>query len=129
MLGLHTSQANSSQNLHAQLPPVYTLGVSTIFPTPQQTLNNNSLAALRQQMEESNHEMVNMVAQQIGTVINPLIRDTNTSYQMLSAQMERIANYFGAPPARTTHVSQETTTPVEVPTERNIDQLTENRAL
>jgi len=82
--------------LHAQLPPLYTPGVSTRFPTPQQSLTNNSLAALRQQMEESNHEMVNMVTQKIGTIINSLIRDTNTSYQVLSAQMERIANYFGA---------------------------------
>jgi len=80
-------------------------------------------------MKESNHEMVNMVTQQIATVINPLIRDTNTSYQMLSAQMERIANYFCAPPARNTPASQETTTPVEVLTEKNTDQMTENRAL
>jgi len=87
------------------------------------------LAALRQQMEESNHEMVNMVTQQIGTIINPLIRETNTSYQMLSAQMERIANYFGAPLTRNTPVSQETNTLIEIPTERNTDQLTENRAL
>ena len=80
-------------------------------------------------MEESNHEMVNMVTQQIGTVINPLIRDTNTSYERLSAQMERMANYFDAPPARNMPVPQETNTPVEFPTERNADQLTENRVL
>jgi len=81
-------------------------------------------------MEESNHEMVNMVTQQIGTVINPLIRDTNNSYQMLTAQMERIANYFGAPPARNTPVSQDQNNrPVKIPTERNTDQLTENRVL
>jgi len=48
MLGLHTSASNSSQNLHAQLPPLFTPGVVTTFPTPQQTLTNNSLAALRQ---------------------------------------------------------------------------------
>jgi len=50
-------------------------------------------------MEDSNHEMVNQVTQQIGTIINLLIRDTNNSYQALSAQMERIANFFGVPPA------------------------------
>ena len=49
---------------------------------------------------------------------------------MLSSQMECIANYFGAPPARNTPVSQDQTTRlVEVPTKRNNDQLTENRAL
>jgi len=51
--------------------------------------------------------MVNQVTQQIGTIINPLIRDTNNSYQALSAQMERIANFFGAPPARNTSVPDE----------------------
>jgi hypothetical protein len=63
---------------------------------PQQSLTNASLVALRQQMEHRNHEMVNQVTQKIGTVINPLIRDTNNSYQAMSAQMERIANFFGA---------------------------------
>jgi len=105
MLGLHTGASNFSQNFHAQLPPLYTPGVSVPLPTPQQSLTNNSLATLRQQMEERKHEMVNMVTQQIGKVINPLIRETNTSYQMLSAQIERIANYFGAPPVRNTPVS------------------------
>jgi len=129
MLGLHTSKASSSQNLHAQLPPLFTPRVAATFPTPQQTLTSNSLAALRQQMEESNHEMVNMVIQHIGKVINPLIRDTNTSYERLSAQIERIANYFGAPPTRNVPGSQETNTSIEVPTERNTNQLTENRVL
>jgi len=34
MLGLHASQSSSSQNLHAQLPPTFTPGVVTTFPTP-----------------------------------------------------------------------------------------------
>jgi len=75
---------------------LFDLGTSVLFRTPQQSLTN---AALRQQMEDSNHEMVNQVTQQIGTIINLLIRDTNNSYQALSAQMERIANFFGVPPA------------------------------
>jgi len=51
-------------------------------------------------MEETNHEMVNMVTQQIGAVINPLIQDSNRSYQALSVQMEQMADFFGAPAAR-----------------------------
>jgi hypothetical protein len=58
------------------------------------------MMALRQQMDEANHEMANLVTQQMGAVINPLIRETNNSYQALSAQMERIADFFGAPAAR-----------------------------
>ena len=49
---------------------------------------------LRQQMDESNHEMVNLLTQQIGTVFNSLIRDTNQSYQALTTQMGRIADFF-----------------------------------
>jgi hypothetical protein len=49
-------------------------------------------------MDESNHEMVNMLTTQIGTVFNPLIQNTNDSYQMLAYQMSRIADFFGTPP-------------------------------
>ncbi|XP_045788321.1 uncharacterized protein LOC123883528 [Trifolium pratense] len=49
-------------------------------------------------MDESNHEMVNLLTQQMGTVFNPLIQNTNESYQMLAFQMSRIADFFGTPP-------------------------------
>ena len=52
---------------------------------------------LRQQMDESNHEIINLLTQKIGTVFNPLIRDTKWSYQTLTTQMGRIP-YFFAPP-------------------------------
>jgi len=54
------------------------------------------MITLNQQMEESNHEMVNLLTQKIGTVYNPLIQNTNQSYQALATQMGRIA-YFFAP--------------------------------
>jgi len=38
-------------------------------------------------MDESNHEMVNMLTQQIGTVFNSLIQNTNQSYQMLATYL------------------------------------------
>jgi hypothetical protein len=100
MKGLQTGTSTFSENLNVSLPPLYNPGMSVPIRTPEQSLINASLVALRQQMEDNNHERVNMVTQQIGTVIHPLIRDTNNSYQALSAQMERIANFFGAPPAR-----------------------------
>jgi len=58
------------------------------------TLTTDSMNLLRQQMDESNHEMVNLLTQQIGTVFNSLIRDTNQSYQALTTQMGRIADFF-----------------------------------
>ena len=60
-------------------------------------LTNTALMAMRQQMDDSNHDMVNMLTQQIGTMFNPLIQNTNQSYQVLATQMGRIADFFGAP--------------------------------
>lgn len=48
-------------------------------------------------MDESNHEMVNLLTQKIGTVLNPLIRDTNRSYQALTTHMRRIEDFFAPP--------------------------------
>ena len=45
-------------------------------------------------MDESNHKIVNLLTQQIGTVFNPLIRNTDRSYQALTTQMRRIADFF-----------------------------------
>jgi hypothetical protein len=41
--------------------------------------------------------MVNLLPQQIGTVFNPLIWDTNQSHQALTTQMGRIADFFVPP--------------------------------
>ena len=51
----------------------------------------------RQQTDESNHEMVNLLTQQIGTMFNPLIQSTNQSYQALATQMGRIEDFFASP--------------------------------
>jgi hypothetical protein len=99
MQGLHTNPSLYSKSLTVSIPQPFTHEVSVPFTTPHQSLTNASMMALRQQMDEANHEMVNLVTQQMVAVINPLIRDTNNSYQALSGQMERIADFFGAPAA------------------------------
>ncbi|GAU34949.1 hypothetical protein TSUD_312800 [Trifolium subterraneum] len=45
----------------------------------------------------------------LGTVINPLIQNTNDSYQMLTNQMSRMADFFGAPP-----IQQQPIRPIQV---------------
>jgi hypothetical protein len=62
--------------------------------------------SLRQQIDESNHEMVNLLTHQIGTVFNPLIQNTNDSYQMLAYQMGRIAEFFGTLPQTQPRINQ-----------------------
>jgi len=52
---------------------------------------------LRQQTDESNYEMFNLLTQQIDTAFNPLIRDTSWSYQAITTQMGRIADFFTSP--------------------------------
>ena len=48
-------------------------------------------------MDESNHEMVKMLTQQIGTVFNHLIQTKNQGYEALATQMGGIADFFTPP--------------------------------
>ncbi|MCH80091.1 hypothetical protein A2U01_0000853, partial [Trifolium medium] len=107
-------------SLFSQPPPTGGVHVRPGFEGPQNTpprvtpqpLTTSSVLSLRQQMDESNHEMVNLLTHQIGTVFNPLIQNTNESYQMLAYQMGRMADFFGTPqpqhqpPLRLNQVSQ-----------------------
>ena len=60
-------------------------------------LTTNSASYLRQQMDESNHDMVQTLAQTMGTIFNPLIQSTTQANQQMAAQMTRIADFFGVP--------------------------------
>jgi hypothetical protein len=93
LFGMPTTLMSGLQNFQHVEPETYI--PSRVTP---QALTNTSVAALRQQMDDSNHEMVNLLTTQIGTVFNPLIQNTNESYQMLAYQMSRIADFFGTPP-------------------------------
>lgn len=46
-------------------------------------------------MDESNHEMLRMLSQQMGTIFNPLIQNTTQTNQQMTTQMTRIADFFG----------------------------------
>ncbi|XP_050887592.1 uncharacterized protein LOC127092745 [Lathyrus oleraceus] len=55
-------------------------------------------------MDASNHDMVGVLAREMNTIFSPLIKNVNRtnndnaqSYQQLSAQMGRIADFLGAP--------------------------------
>lgn len=64
---------------------------------------SSSIVVMRQQMDESNHEMVHMLTQQTGTILRPLIQDSTQSYQQLATQMTRIGYFWGAPRAQVRH--------------------------
>ena len=69
-------------------------------------LTNTSVAVLRQQMDDSNHELVNMLTNQMGNVFNPIVQESaetnrqsaETNRQEI-AQLTRLCNFLGAPPA------------------------------
>lgn len=57
------------------------------------TFTTNFVMVLRQQMDEGNHDMVNMLTQQMDTIFNPLIQNMNQSYHELETQMNRITEF------------------------------------
>ena len=55
-------------------------------------------------MDDSNHEMVGVLAQQMSTIFNPLIQSTTQTNlqnshanQQMEAQIGHLADFFGAP--------------------------------
>ena len=69
-------------------------------------LTTNIQEALRKQMDASNHDMVGVITHEMNVIFSPLIQNVNRtnqentqSYQQMSAQMERIEDFFGAPQA------------------------------
>jgi len=61
MVGHHTNPSTFLENLNVICPQFYYSGTSVPGSNPQQSLTNACLAALRHQMKECNHEMVNML--------------------------------------------------------------------
>lgn len=54
-------------------------------------------------MNESNHEMLHMLTQQMGTILRPLIQDSNQSYQQLATQITRIGDFLWSLKAQVRH--------------------------
>src|SRR4051812_34262749 len=100
MQGLHTNPSLYSDSMMAT--STSSLGGRPIsMGYNHQTLpslSTTSMLSIRQQMDESNHEMVKALTQQMGTIFTPMINNKNQSYEILAGQMTRIADFFGAPP-------------------------------
>ncbi|RYQ90202.1 hypothetical protein Ahy_B09g096438 isoform E [Arachis hypogaea] len=48
------------------------------------------MAAYRQQVEESHHDLVNLLTQQMTTILNPMMADHESRFKRLARQVERI---------------------------------------
>ena len=101
--GITTSMMANFHNIPAftKLANPFT-SFNTHSPSSSSVFGRSALPALtikfmmlfRQQMDESNREMVNLLTQQIGMVFNPLIQTMNQGYQALATQMGRITYFF-----------------------------------
>jgi len=78
MEGLQTNVSTYEDNTPTTFSPYNThlafgSAVSNLGRNIQPSLNTTSLFSLRHQIDESNHDIVNMLTQQICTMFNPLI--------------------------------------------------------
>ncbi|XP_050919432.1 uncharacterized protein LOC127136974 [Lathyrus oleraceus] len=48
-------------------------------------------------MDDSNHELVNMLTNQMGTVFNPVIQESAETNRQVANQLTRLCNFLGAP--------------------------------
>ncbi|RYQ82950.1 hypothetical protein Ahy_B10g101549 [Arachis hypogaea] len=80
-----TSRVNNIQNpqQYSEYSRDYNVG-STSNAT-------NSMAVYRQQVEESQHDLVNLLTQQMTTILNPMMADHELKFERLARQVERIA--------------------------------------
>ncbi|XP_058788296.1 uncharacterized protein LOC131662505 [Vicia villosa] len=60
-------------------------------------LSNTYVVVLRQQMDDNNHELVNMLTNQMGTVFNPIVQELTESNRQVVDLLTRLCNYLGAP--------------------------------
>lgn len=85
-------------------------------------LTNTSVAVLRQQMDDRNHDLVHMLTNQMGNVINPIVQESaetnrqsaETNRQVI-AQLTRLCKFLGAPqvPVRQAPRAVRVATPIQ----------------
>ncbi|MED6223727.1 hypothetical protein PIB30_076956, partial [Stylosanthes scabra] len=77
--------------------------MSRQMPTSSSPANNTleSLAVFRQQIEESHHDLVNFLTQQMATVLTPIIENNNARIEQVAHQVnELVENINPQPPPR-----------------------------
>ncbi|RYR07161.1 hypothetical protein Ahy_B05g074480 [Arachis hypogaea] len=80
-IGTETNNAQNPQ--HSEYSRDYHVGSTSNFV--------NSMAVYRQQVEESHHDLVNLLTQQMTTILNPMMADHESRFERLARQVERIA--------------------------------------
>ncbi|RYR50206.1 hypothetical protein Ahy_A07g036807 [Arachis hypogaea] len=66
--------------------------INDSIPVSIQQANVTSRSEVyRQQVEESHHDLVNLLTQQMTTILNPMMADHESKFERLARQVERIA--------------------------------------
>ncbi|RYR14938.1 hypothetical protein Ahy_B04g071662 [Arachis hypogaea] len=81
----NTSGGSNSQNpqQHSEYSRDYNVGSTSNAA--------NSIAVYRQQVEKIHHELVNLLTEQITTILNPMMADHESKFERLARQVKRIA--------------------------------------
>jgi len=60
-------------------------------------VSNETLVVFRQQIDHSNHEIVNTLTNHMASILNPMLRTTNESYQQMNDILTRIGDALFIP--------------------------------
>ncbi|MED6177293.1 hypothetical protein PIB30_096818 [Stylosanthes scabra] len=76
--------------------------MSRQMPTSSNPVNNTveSLAVFRQQIEESHHDLVNLLTQQMATVLTPMIENNNARIDQVAQQVNELVENLNPQPTR-----------------------------
>ena len=59
--------------------------------------SNKTLAIFKQQIDRSNHDMVNTLTNHMASILNPFLRTTNECYQQMNGILTRIGYALAIP--------------------------------
>lgn len=60
-------------------------------------VSNETLVVFRQQLNRNNHEIVNNLTNYMTSILNPMLRSTNESYQQMNGILTRIGDILAIP--------------------------------
>ena len=89
----HSYGADQLRNMGVPIQERITRDISMV----SMGISNETLEVFRQQIDHSNHEMVNTLTNHMASILNPMVRMTNESYQQMNAILTRIGNSLAIP--------------------------------
>ncbi|RYR10765.1 hypothetical protein Ahy_B05g079245 [Arachis hypogaea] len=72
-------------------PPIHHLESAYDYQVGSTSNNFGSMAAVRQYVDESHHDLVNLLTQQMTTILNPMMANHEKKFERVARQVKRIA--------------------------------------